>query len=210
MALESAYDIIGKQITNSKIDITWKINQLICSLCFTRRQFEDFVLGPLFLYFGKDDKGNKQKPKLGAFDGYSYDKMYKDAEKLISTFPTNDIVKKSDVDKLISILKKYKGKKSPKKLELPKMIIMLLGNLKEYIDYINEWIKWKENDWKKCGTSKESPERNIVCFSQTLVIIDYIPKVKKALKEAAKALNSLGEEKIKKQSGQWLIKYYLN
>ncbi len=50
---------------------------------FTVNEFKETYVKALAEYYQKDDKGNEQpKPKLSVLDGYSYDKMCRDIQKI--------------------------------------------------------------------------------------------------------------------------------
>lgn len=160
--------------------------------CFVRSSFIKYVLEALLPFYGKDDKGNKQKPKLGVFDGYSYDKMYTDIEKEVKKIPENKIVSVNSVRKIMNILKKYKGEKSPNKKEYVDAFIGAFTPLEENVKNTTEYIKYKVEEWESLCS------RDLCGFATTLEHIQNLPDAQRALKIAISVINKRNKEE---QSG---------
>ncbi len=115
----------------------------------------------------------RKKPKLSIFDGGSFDKMYKQLEKLINEwgkYQGEELTKfnlravdDSDCKKLIKVLKGYKGKNSPHKLKIVKELLQRLearkfinyGEVKNFYDELNPLYGKKEIYNSASESSKE-------------------------------------------------------
>lgn len=87
---------------------------------FTWGEYKEYCFPLIKAAFGEEatemsKSFKKSKPKLSLFDGRSFDKMYNDFKKALSSIK-NNTVGKNDKKKLLAILNKYKGKRSPGKL----------------------------------------------------------------------------------------------
>ncbi len=145
----------------------------ISGKCFVRSSFIKYILGALVPFYGKDDNGNKQNPKLGVFDGYSYDKMYNDIEKEVKKIPENKIVSVASVCKIMNILKKYKGKKSPNKKEYVDVFIGAFTPLEENVENTTGYINMSDKEWEGLCT------RDLCGYAYVLENVQHIPDVKK-------------------------------
>lgn len=105
---------------------------------FTIKDFEKNYIEVMEKWYQKDDNGNAlDKPKLGIFDGNSYDKIYKNACDIVKRIPNDrKILEKEDLLKVKEGLSKYKDKKSPNKEECVREIEVCIDSLINYIKQI--------------------------------------------------------------------------
>lgn len=76
--------------------------QAVASQCFTRKNFEEFILKPLKLFYEKDNNGNANK-ESGQKTFGSYDKMYLEIEKKLN----NSLQMKLLTHKRLKLFKKF-------------------------------------------------------------------------------------------------------
>ncbi len=172
--------------------------QAVASQCFTRKNFEDFILKPLKLFYKKDDKGNNKTFKN------SYDKMYLEIKEKIKQFPANEVVDENDVENIRKILNAYKDKNSPNKLKYVQEISNMLNATKINIGNVKKYLEMTPNDWNKVTT------RDICCYIQMFLTNDEIPKFRNAIINAVTVLKeNRDESEVKSEHGdQFIQKYY--
>lgn len=172
--------------------------QAVASQCFTRKNFEDFILKPLKFFYKKDDKGNAKTFKN------SYDKMYLKIEEKIKKFPENEVVGENDVENIRKILNAYKDEKSPNKLKYVQDISNMLDATKINIGNVKKYLKMTPEQWGDVKT------RDICCYIQMFLTNDDLPKFKQAILNAVTVLKeNRDESEVKSEHGdQFIQKYY--
>lgn len=172
--------------------------QAVASQCFTRKNFEDFILKPLKLFYKKDDKGNNKTFKN------SYDKMYLEIKEKIKHFPEKEVVNPQKVKDIQAILNAYKDEKSPNKLKYVQEMSNMLDATKINIGNVKKYLKMTQNDWNKVAT------RDICCYVQMLFTNDDLKEFQQAILNALTVLKeNRDESEVKREHGdQFIQKYY--
>jgi hypothetical protein len=173
--------------------------QAISSQCYTRKNFEDFVLTSLKLFYKRGDNGKK---KITASD--SYDKIYSEVKKEIKKFPAKEVVDKKNIENIQKILSDYKDKNSPNKLKYIEEISNILNATKVNIDNVQRFLGMTQDDWDRLST------RDICCYIQTLLTNDQIPKFNQAILNAVAILKTRNPDEVSAEGGDKFVQKYYN
>ena len=170
---------------------------------FTWGEYKEYCFPLIKAAFGEEatemSKGfKKSKPKLSLFDGRSFDKMYNDFKKALSSIKNNTVGEK-DKKKLLAILNKYKGKRSPGKLAEKNRLVNFITNRPSEISLTVEEVKIALDELgERCYGKEELPWYSFIQelgkHAKSLVDNDVVNrrdlnKIKKIVKKYRKYFN---------------------
>lgn len=177
----------------------------ISANCYTKKQFETYVVNPLDLLCTVDDSG---KP-LGIVSKLkdliisdSYATMISKLKGVVNLFPNDKIVTKEQVKKVRNILNGYSDNSFPKKTDVVHLVSDSLVATEAYIEQTQSFLSMTQEQWDNTIT------RDIVCYMQALTDNDSMAIFKAALKKAAIALTKKPETEVKKENGVSLMNKY--
>ena len=176
----------------------------ISANCYTRKQFEAYVVNPLDSLCTVDDSGQVYQTMLDKAKSTldSYTRMMLRLKVKVKTFPNNKIVTKDQVRSVRRILEGYSDNSFPKKTDVVHLVSDSLIATEEYIEQTQSFLSMTQEQWDNTIT------RDIVCYMQALVDNDSMRSFKDALKKAAIALTKKPEAEVKKENGVSLMNKY--